>query len=126
MIKARMYDSIQDEHLRGGGDKAAALPNADAGQERGGRIVHPAEKHVSGSDPTEVEKTAPAAVELFSGQAVVAAAFEDKGIKTITVYNDPRMGADLIEDIEVFVNDRMERARMIMGGHRCHTGVILV
>jgi hypothetical protein len=37
MIKERVYDSIQDEHLRGGGDQAAALPNAEQVAQKGGR-----------------------------------------------------------------------------------------
>jgi hypothetical protein len=68
------------------------------------------------SEPSAVEETAYVAVELFSGQAVVAAAFEDKGIKTITVDNDPRMRADLIEDIEVFVRRPHGKSKKDFGG----------
>jgi hypothetical protein len=41
-------------------------------------------------------------VELFSGQGVVAAELEENGIITTTVDNDPRMKADVVENIEVF------------------------
>jgi hypothetical protein len=62
-----------------GGGKVTYQEEHVARSEEGGKAILQ-EEHVARSDPTAVEKTAFVAVELFSGQAVVAAAFEDKSI----------------------------------------------
>jgi hypothetical protein len=67
------------------------------------------------SDVPESEETEKVAVELFSGQGGVAATFEEKGISTTTVDNDPQMRADWIEDIGVFVRRPRGRSKKDYG-----------
>lgn len=81
MDDQKIYDSMEDEILRGGGDQAAALPK---GTSASGTEILPTRR-------------------WNCSAAGVAGEFVSQGVQTMTVDIDPRMQADMVEDVKTFV-----------------------